>query len=75
MNTKSKHEEYLEKARSLSRIEAEQLFSRMRGKLARRMDDKKLDPVEAIARQLAFEDEQLNEWRTKVAEIRKKSRH
>ena len=75
MNTKTKQEDYQEKAKSLSRIEVEQLFSRMRGKLARRMDDKKLDPVEAIARQLAFEDEQLNEWRTKVAEIRNKSKH
>ncbi|TRZ92483.1 MAG: hypothetical protein D4R84_12290 [Rhodocyclaceae bacterium] len=75
MNTKSKHEDYLEKAKALSRVEAEQLFSRMRGKLARRMGDRKLDPLDAIARQLAFEDEQLSEWRQKVAEIRQKSKH
>ncbi|TRZ63808.1 MAG: hypothetical protein D4S02_12075 [Rhodocyclaceae bacterium] len=72
MTTKLRHEDYLEKAKLLSREEVEHLFSRMRGKLARRLDDKEMDPLEAIARQLEFEDRQLMEWRARVSEIRKK---
>ena len=67
---KTPSEEYLEKARQLSKEEAEHLLSRMRGKLNRRMEDQKLDPVEAVALQLEFEDEQLAEWRARLAEIR-----
>ena len=63
---------YLEMAKRLSREEAERLFSRMRGKLLRRLDDRKLLPLDAIARQLKLEDEELNEWRAKLAEIRER---
>ena len=46
--------------------------SRMRDKLHRRLEDKKLNTIEAIAIQLEFEDEQLNEWRERVVEVREK---
>jgi len=56
----------------LSKEDAERLFSRMRGKLTRRLEDKKLPPLEAIAIQLELEDEALKVWRERLAEIRKK---
>jgi hypothetical protein len=62
--------EYLERAKALSRLEAEHLFARMRGKFTRRLEDMKYSPVEAIAMQLKFEDEQLEEWRRNIAKIR-----
>ncbi|MGE5466623.1 MAG: hypothetical protein ACM3Y9_04280 [Ignavibacteria bacterium] len=61
--------EYLEKAKALTYEEAEMVLSRMRNKLERRMEYKKLDPVEAVALQLEIEDEQLQEWRERWAEI------
>ena len=72
MKTQLQDEKYLEAAKLLSREEVERLFSRMRKKLTRRMEDKRIIPLEAIAKQLELEDEQLNEWREKLAEIRKK---
>ena len=63
-------EEYLEKARLLSDEDAERLQARMRGKLTRRWEDRKLSRIEAIALQLQHEDEELAEWRAKMAEIR-----
>ena len=65
-------DEYLKKATALSKIAAERLFARMRGKFTRRLEDKKYTPVEAIAMQLQFEDEQLEEWRKNIAKIREK---
>ena len=65
-------DEYLKKAAALSGKAAERLFARMRGKFTRRLEDKKYSPVEAIAMQLKFEDEQLEEWRKNVAKIRDK---
>jgi hypothetical protein len=70
MKLKTPAEEYLEKASLLSDEEAERLLARMRGKFARRIDDKKLSRTEALALQLEFEDEELTEWRNKMAEIR-----
>jgi hypothetical protein len=64
--------EYLEKAKSLSKKDAELLLSRMGGKLTRRLEDKRLSAMEVLALQLELEDEQLMEWRKKVAEIRGK---
>jgi hypothetical protein len=75
MNTKSGREEYLEKAKLLNRDEVEHLFSRMRGKYARRLDDNKINPLEAAAKQLEYEDERLGEWRARVSELRKKSKN
>jgi hypothetical protein len=69
---KKPSEAYLEKAKKLSKQESEYLFSRMGGKLGRRIDDNKVDPVEALALQLEKEDKLLEEWRERFAEIRAK---
>lgn len=61
--------EFLEKAKTLSREEAEQLLARMKGKLSRRVEDQHTDPLNAVAIQLEIEDEKLQEWRTRWAEI------
>ncbi len=63
-------EEYLLKAKKLTKLEAERLFSRMGGKLGRRLDDCKLVPLDALAIQLELEDEKLNEWRERCLEIK-----
>ncbi len=65
-------EEYLAKAKALSRADAERLFSRMRGKLARRLEDKRLSALEVVALQLELEDKQLAEWRANFAKIKEK---
>lgn len=61
--------EYLDRAASLTREQAERVFARMPGKLERRVRHRKLDPIEAVAIQLELEDEQLVEWRQRWAEI------
>ena len=70
MKLKTPADEYLEKASHLSDEEVERLLARMRGKFSRRVEDKKLSRTEALALQLKFEDEELTEWRKKMAEIR-----
>ncbi|MDP3678721.1 MAG: hypothetical protein Q8R23_06500 [Methylotenera sp.] len=72
MKIKSANEEYLEKATNLTEEEAERLQSRMRGKLMRRLEDKKLSTLEALAIQLELDDEQLEEWREKMRAIKVK---
>ena len=67
---KTPKEEYLEKAKTLSREDAERLFSRMRGKLTRRLEDKRLSPLEVVALQLELEEEELREWRKNFAKIK-----
>ena len=67
-------EEYLDKAKHLSKEETERLMARMRAKLMRRLEDKKMSVAEAVAIQLEIEDEELQEWRARMAEIRKKSK-
>ena len=44
----------------------------MRAKLMRRLEDKKISDLEVVAIQLEIEDEALNEWREKMAEIRER---
>jgi hypothetical protein len=61
--------EYLDKAKQLTQEDAERAFSRMRGKLGRRMQDRQITPIEAVAIQLEIEDEELAEWRERWAEI------
>jgi len=63
-------EEYLEKAKKLTEVEAEKLVSRIGRKIGRRFNDNKLTAIEAIALQLEKEDEDLKEWRKQFAEIR-----
>ena len=69
---KNPSDQYLEKAKLLSKEEIERLLSRTRSKLMRRLEDKKMSAVEVAAIQLEIEDEELNEWREKWAEIKNK---
>jgi hypothetical protein len=41
----------------------------MRGKLIRKLEHDKIESLEAVALQLQLEDEDLNEWRQRWAEI------
>ena len=66
---KTPSDEYIEKARLLDEEAAERLLSRARSKLVRRLDERKLTPLDVMALQLEIEDEDLNEWRERVAEI------
>ena len=72
MSTKTASAEYITKAMALSMEEAEYVFSRMRGKLSRRVEDRKLVPVEAVALQLELEDQNLQAWRDQLADLREK---
>jgi hypothetical protein len=67
-------EKYVEKAKLLRKEDTERLMSRMRSKLTRRLEGNKFSELEAVAIQLEIEDEELNEWRKNMAEIRKKSK-
>jgi hypothetical protein len=71
---KTSSDEYLEKAKQLTKEETERLLSRMRNKLLRRLADKKMSSLEVVAIQLEIEDEDLNEWRNKWAELKKKAK-
>lgn len=71
---KTPSEDYLDKAKLLAREETERLLARMRSKLMRRLEDKKLSELEVVAIQLEIEDEELNEWREKMAQISKKTK-
>ncbi len=66
------NDEYIEKAKNLTEEETERLLSRMRGKPARRLEDKKLSTLEALAIQLEIDDEQLAEWRKNMHAIKAK---
>jgi len=74
LKIKKASEDYLEKAKKLSKEEVERLQSRMRDKLTRREEDKKLTLLEVLAIQLELDDEQLFEWREKRKEINKNSK-
>ena len=71
MAKKIASEKYLEKAKDLTKVEAERLFTRMGRKVVRRLEDQKLVSCEALALQLEKEDEDLKEWRQQFSEIRK----
>tara|TARA_B110000208_G_C11799100_1_gene441049 strand:- start:4339 stop:4563 length:225 start_codon:yes stop_codon:yes gene_type:complete len=64
--------DYIAQAKILSGEQRERVLSRMSGKLSKRLAKDKLTEDEAIAIQLEFEDEQLQEWKDKVANIRAK---
>lgn len=74
MSERVNHLDYLKLAQSLSPDEAERVLSRMTGKLPKRLIKEKITQEEAIAIQLEIEDEQLQEWREKMQEIRDKSK-
>ena len=65
---------YLEKAQTLSKEETARVLSRARSKLVRRLDSEKMTAREVVAVQLEIEDEDLSEWREKMAEIRKRAK-
>lgn len=69
MKLKLSSQEYLDKAAALSREDAERLFARMHGKLARKFEREKIPSLEAVALQLQIEDEELQEWRQRWAEL------
>jgi len=71
---KTPSDEYLEKAKLLSKEESERLLSRTRSKLMRQLENEKMTALEVVAMQLEIEDEDLSEWRKKMAEIRKKTK-
>jgi N-acyl-L-homoserine lactone synthetase len=73
LKIKSANSEYIEKIKLLSDEEIERLQSRMGSKLTRRAEDKKLSITEALAIQLEKEDEELEEWREKRAQLLAKS--
>lgn len=62
---------YLEQAAALPKVEQETLKQRAFKTSARRLEDRKKSLVEIVALQLEFEDQQLAEWRTRVAQIRR----
>jgi hypothetical protein len=72
MKIKTASQEYIDKAKILTPEEAERLLSRMSGKLPRRLEKDKLSEEDALALQLELEDDQLNEWRERMAKIREK---
>ncbi len=71
---KTPSDEYLEKAKRLSKEETEHLLSRTRTKLIRKLEREKMTALEVVALQLETEEEDLREWREKMVEIRKKPR-
>jgi len=66
--------DYKAEAKKLNHTERERVLSRMTGKLPKRLAKDKLTEDEAIATQLELEDEQLIEWREKVAKLRDKEK-
>lgn len=70
MKTKSIKPEYLEKAQALTIKKAERLMSRMSFKLQTQMVKDGWTAMEIMAVQLEIEDEQLHEWRERVAQVR-----
>ncbi len=74
MKIRIPNEEYLKKAETLSADERDRLLCRMRGKLTRRVEDKTLSRIAALAIQLEVEDAELTEWRDKMSEIKDKEK-
>lgn len=74
MKIRAAKEEYLKIAEQLTADQKDRLLCRMRGKLTRRMEDKKLRTTEALAIQLQIEDADLAEWREKMTEIKEKEK-
>jgi len=61
--------EYIEKAMALSQEDAERLFSRMRRKLSHQLERAEIGSLEAVALQLQAEDDDLQEWRQRWADV------
>ena len=63
-------EEYLKKAKSLNKVEADRLLSKMRGNPLGKLENENFNPLESLAIQLELEDQQLSEWRKNMHAIR-----
>ncbi len=74
MKIRAAKEAYLKLAEQLSADQKDRLLCRMRGKLTRRMEEKKLRTTEALAIQLEIEDADLAEWREKMYEIKARNK-
>lgn len=74
MKIKTANEEYVAKAESLTKEDVDRLLSRMRDKLTRRFEDKKLSKLEVLALQLEYDDERLAEWRERMQIIKAKGK-
>ncbi len=70
---KSGKPDYIELVRKLSAEEQERLLSRMTGKLPRRLEKDKLTREDAMAIQMELEDEQLEEWRSRMRALNAKA--
>lgn len=62
--------EYLERAKALDHATAEALLSRMRAKLFNRLEQEDISREEILGIQLEIEEDQLREWRARMALIR-----
>jgi len=69
MKIKSCKEEFLLKAQRLKKIEADRLMSRMSGKKLKKLQKDGLSSEEILGIQLEIENDQLVEWREKMAAI------
>lgn len=67
---RSPNQAYLEQAVALPKAEQETLKQRALRMSARRQDDRRKSLVEIVALQLEFEDQQLTQWRARVAQMR-----
>lgn len=74
MKNKVPTQNYQDKVKLLTEEDAERVLSRMSGKLPRRLDKDKLSRDDALALQLELEDENLQEWREKMAKINGKQK-
>lgn len=72
MKIRTPDETYIKAAEALTHDQKDRLLCRMRSKLTRKLEDAKLETVEALAIQLEIEDAELAEWREKMSEIKEK---
>ncbi|GEM_PF-808626 len=70
MKIKSIKPEYLEKAQALTIKKSERLMSRMSFKLQTQLVKDGWTALQIMAVQLEIEDEQLHEWRERIAQVR-----
>jgi hypothetical protein len=62
--------EFIQLAKSLPEEAKKRILSRMKGKLPTKLSNEKLSELEALAVQLEIEDENLQEWMSKVRMLR-----
>ena len=74
MKIRAPNEDYIKAASNLNTDQKERLLCRMRGKLTRKLENEKLDTIEALAIQLEIEDAELADWREKMNEITQKEK-